>query len=224
MTYALDIAVIIFLILAIIWSIKHGFAGELGGATGWIITLLVSLRFGAFLGDVLAPKLGQIAYLSTFVGFIVLVLVLRFLFSAISRIFENNEMGIVDRFLSGVVGFIKGAFLLSLLLLLLSISPLQQKAQKYIEHSATYPYVHDFSIRMVDVITRFVPQIDSLYQSLLESSSKVSEKAEKEIQKKADEMRKRGAREGENFLKEQSDKAHEKAVDKIKDFSEEVQD
>jgi|GEM_PF-886028 len=223
MMYILDIAIIAFLILAIVWSIRHGFAGELRGSTGWIITLLISLRFGAFLGDVLAPKLGEVAHLSTYVGFIVLVLVLRFIFSAISRIFENNDFGLIDRFFSGLVGFVKGAFLLSIILLVLSTSTFQQKAQKYIKHSVTYPYVHDFSIRMVDVVTRFVPQIDSLYESLVESSSKVPRKAEKEIKKKTEQMRRRGAKESEEFLKEQADKAHEKAVDKIENFSEEVQ-
>lgn len=197
MDYLLDVVIVIVLLLFVMLSIKRGFAAELRGLTGWVIILLISLRFGAWVGDYLSTHMSNLAGISTYVGFILLAAALKLAFIGASQVFESNEMGFIDKLFSGIVGIVKGALLLSIVFILLSSTPLHKETKPYIDKSITYPYLYGFSTEFVNILTRFVPQLDQLYERMMHKSSKIQEQTNETIQEKIKEFRQKSEQEPE---------------------------
>lgn len=196
MDYLLDFAIAMVLLLFIYLSIKRGLAAELKGITGWIIILLLSLKFGALVGDYFSEHVVSISTLGTYVGFIVLAVVLKLFFILICRLFESKESGVFDKIVSGIIGFIKGALLISIVFIILSSTHMQNKIQPYVEQSKSYRYFYGFSTEFVNVLTRFVPQLDNLYDRMLNRSSKIQEDTSETLQEKVEQLRKRSQKQG----------------------------
>ena len=190
MDFILDAGIIILLLLFIALSIKRGFAAELRGFTGWVIIILISLRFGALVGDYFSKHIESISTVSSYVGFIVLVIILKLIFTAAAQMFESNDLALIDKLFSAITGLISGALLLSIVFIILSSTPVQKKVQPYVEKSVTYPYLYGFSTEFVNVLTRFVPQLDTLYERMLNGSSRIEENTSKVIQEKVKQFRK----------------------------------
>ncbi|MDZ7723136.1 MAG: CvpA family protein [candidate division KSB1 bacterium] len=197
MNYILDAVIALVLLLFVLMSIKRGFAAELRGVTGWVIILLLSLRFGALVGDYMAEHIEHISMASTYVGFIVLAVILKLIFMAISQLFESNEFGFLDKLFSGITGLIKGGLLISIVFIILASTPAQEKVQPYIDTSISYRYLYGFSTAFVDVLTRFVPQLETLYERMLDRSSEMQKDTSKTIQEKVETLRKRNTEQKE---------------------------
>lgn len=74
------------------------------------------------LAEILAPSIGSIilTVLSFIILFILFMIVLKILFGFLNNVFDEGILGAVNKLLGGLLGLIKGAVLISLVMLLLS--------------------------------------------------------------------------------------------------------
>lgn len=188
----LDVAIIVILILFGLRSYRNGLGGELLGTIGWIITILIALRFSSQLGDYLSNQFPQIHTLSSYLSFVIILVIIRLLLIGSARLIHEDRKGafnFIFRLTSTAFGFIKGAFFSSIILLLLSISSIQPNVDKLAKNSKTYFSMKIFAIKTVDIIIDIAPEVYSIYVDLAEKSDrneseKVSDPhSEKKIEK-----------------------------------------
>lgn len=102
------------------------------------------------LGEVLSPALSY--YLCVFLGFIVLYVLLRFAFflllKAVQKLFKIKLLGLVDKLLGGVVGFLEGVIFVCIITFVLSVLPLgfAQTASSYISASKVGTFINGINL------------------------------------------------------------------------------
>lgn len=161
----LDLAIVLILVLFCVRSFRGGLQGELLGAVGWILAILIAISFSTFLGSMITDQLPQFAVISNAVAFLFILVVLRFLIGWMVKLFPETSKGFSDvlfKVLSVAAGFFKGAFFTSVFLLLISHSSLQTKLDGQIGKSTLYSPMTDFSKYVVRIIVDKVPNVESI--------------------------------------------------------------
>jgi uncharacterized membrane protein required for colicin V production len=161
----LDLAIVLILVLFCVRSFRGGIQGELLGAVGWILTVLVAISFSDKLGGLITEKLPQFAVISSSVAFIFVLVCLRLIIGWSIKLFPETSTGFADvifKIVSVAAGFFKGAFFTSVFLLLLSQSTFQSKIDSQIGQSTLYSPLSDFSKIFVRFVTEKVPNVKPL--------------------------------------------------------------
>jgi len=172
----LDLAIVLVLVLFCVRSFIGGIQGELLGATGWILAILIAISFSEIFGNIIADKVPQIAVFSSIAAFAFVLLILRLLIGWMVKLAPDSEKGssnLLLRLVSVAMGFFKGAFFTSVFLLLLSQSALQPKLYDEIKDSSLYKPISDFSKHVVRIVTAKVPNV----KPLLDRSAGADEQA-----------------------------------------------
>mgnify|MGYP000979486039 CR=1 FL=1 len=75
------------------------------------------------LAEALAPTLGSVilSVIAFILLFIILIILLKIIFKFLNSIFDDGVLGVVNKLLGGVLGLLKGAVMVSLIMLLLSV-------------------------------------------------------------------------------------------------------
>jgi len=162
----IDIAVLIMLVYFVYRGAQAGLVEELLGITGWVVAVIVALRFGGAAGAYVVERIPLIASISvSIVGFVVTLLVVHLAFRLLTAIFKkavsSDTHSSLDRFFGAAIGFGKGAFYISLLALALQAMPLGEKFTRLREESQLYPHMTKVARIVVDSVVRFIPQIRS---------------------------------------------------------------
>jgi len=162
----IDYVVLVLLIYFVYHGAQAGLMDELLGITGWVVAVIVALRFGGAAGAYVVEKIPLAASISvSIVGFVVTLLVVHLAFRLLStifkKIFNSDTQSSLDRFFGAAIGFVKGAFYISLLALALQSMPLGEKMNQLREGSQLYPHMTKVARIVVDSVVRFVPQIRS---------------------------------------------------------------
>lgn len=165
----IDLVIVIVLVLFCVRSIKVGVKGELVGAIGFIFALIAALWLYKPVADALAKKIPQFEQLAPYISFLVMVVLLRLLIMAVIKQIPESIKGgsaLSLNLLAGAIGFFKGAFFMSVVLLLLSKTDFQSAIDSYAEGSATYPHLKNFAIVIVEFVVNTVPNVESILQKL----------------------------------------------------------
>jgi uncharacterized membrane protein required for colicin V production len=162
----IDFAVLIMLIYFVYRGAQAGLVDELLGITGWVVAVIVALHFGGTAGAYVVEKIPLAASISvSIVGFVVTLFVVHLAFRLLTTIFKkavsSDTQSSLDRFFGAAIGFIKGAFYISLLALALLSMPLGEKFNQLREESQLYPHMTKVARIVVDTVMRFIPQIRS---------------------------------------------------------------
>ncbi len=162
----IDIIVLIILVYFVYQGSRFGMVAEFLGITGWVIAIILALRFGGMVGEYVVTKLPLAVGISaSIIGFIVVLILVRLAFKLLSgglkKMGGSENQSSLDRFLGAAVGFFKGAFFVSLLALALQTMPLGDKVQSLREESVLYPHMTKFARIVVDSVIKFIPQIQS---------------------------------------------------------------
>lgn len=159
---AIDIIIIIGLTYFVYRGAVQGLIGELFGATGWIIATILALRFASWAGKKVGAFIQIPANLVDVAGFVLVLLVVRaviqIILMALKKSLDPKTHDATNKLLGAVIGFAKGAFLVSIFVLALSVIPLGEKMNRYEKESALFPHMAKFARVLLNSVVHFVPQ------------------------------------------------------------------
>lgn len=160
----LDVAMIAGITIFVYAGAKRGMAQEILGLTGWVLALLLAIRFGGRMAAFLLQKAPALPLrVAAILSFLLLLIAVRILCQVFIEIFQklfSPEMhGKIDRLIGAVLGFLKGAFFVSIVVLLTQILPLNDRIRSMQQESALNGHMTRFSRLLVDAVIHFVPQI-----------------------------------------------------------------
>lgn len=169
MKFLVDIVIILILALFCVRSLRTSVASELTGAIGWFVAILAAIGFSDPVGALFAKSVPSLKELSPYLSFLAIVIILRLLFGFLGKLIPEEPKGAVNiilKIIAAAFGFFKGAFFISVILLMISTSSLQSKVDQYTGSSFVYPHIKVFSLKVVTVITEHVPNVEALLKRL----------------------------------------------------------
>lgn len=149
------------IIAALIWFVyqgaKTGMAKELIGLTGWLIAVLVALKYGGWAGATAENLLPAIKIVPTRVsGFIIALLGTHLCFRIfgfmLKKLVGDKGQSFLDKAGGGLIGFIRGAFIISIIALAINSLELGPTMTAYQERSSLYPHMSRFAQLVVDKV------------------------------------------------------------------------
>ncbi len=173
---ALDIIIFITLTFFVYRGAQNGLIGELLGMTGWLLAGLLALRFGGWAAHRINGYLHLSATAADLLGFVAMLLAVRILFQltlvGIKKTVDGKTHDAMNKLLGAVIGFVKGAFLVSIFVLAISYMPLGEKVKDYQNRSALFPHMKKFAQSLLYHVVHFVPQTQPQPAEPLKSSTK----------------------------------------------------
>ena len=170
MKYLVDLGIILILALFIVRSLRSPLASELTGAIGWLFAILAAIGFSDPIGNMLATYVPSFKELTPYLSFLAIVIILRLLLGFLGKLVPEEPKGAVGAILkviAALFGFFKGAFFISVVLLMISTSSgLQSKVDGYTGSSFVYPHIKTFSLSVVNAVTEHVPNVEALLKRL----------------------------------------------------------
>ncbi len=173
----LDAAILLILVLFCLRSFRGGVQGEMLGAMGWIIAVLIAVGFSDKIGAMISGKIPAFETLSPYAAFAVILVGVRLLIGWALKLIPDALKAPIDialKILSVAFGFIKGAFFISVLLLLLSNSSWQNKLKKQTDESRLYKPMTDFSKEVVKIVTENVPNMEDILKKLAANKKNIA--------------------------------------------------
>jgi membrane protein required for colicin V production len=130
----LDIFIICFVLLLVIWNIKKGFIIGLASLLALILGIYAAVHFSNYLDDVLMenlkPSRTWLPFLSFTITFLVVIIAVMFLAKVLEKIVDLVGMGIVNHIFGGIFGLLKSLFILSIAFFILGNVDPQEKLIK----------------------------------------------------------------------------------------------
>ena len=125
-----DYAVLTVLGLSLLWGLLRGFVRELVSMLGWVAAFVFSMLFTQRLAGMMPPSLGPllgslIAFLAIFIGVWV---VSGFIGLVLSKIVQAAGLGWTNRLLGALLGLVRGAIMVLVVVMLAGLTPLPREA------------------------------------------------------------------------------------------------
>ena len=157
-----DGIIIAVLILSAYLGARSGLLRELLGFSGWVIALVIALKFGGEVAELVRDRIPRIDAIAPALAFILLLAAVRLLVHIVlflvRRMLKTDLLTRIDRILGSVVGFLKGALLLSVLALLIVILPLNQNIKDLEKNTVTLHHLSRFARWSVRTVEKIVPE------------------------------------------------------------------
>lgn len=124
-----DYAVLTVLGLSLLWALLRGFVRELVSMAGWVAAFVLSVLFTQTVAGMLPRSLGPLlaslfAFLIIFIGVWV---VSGFVGLVLSRLMRAVGLGWTDRLLGGLLGLVRGAIIVLVVVMLAGLTPLPRE-------------------------------------------------------------------------------------------------
>jgi membrane protein required for colicin V production len=160
----IDILIIAVITIFVYRGAKNGMVNELLGFTGWVLAILLALRFGSRIGRFLAPKLKIIPeQIEGIFGFLVVfgfVLVgFSVLMNFFQKAFDKELQSKVNGFVGALFGFAKGLFFVSVLTLGLHVLPLEKQLRRAEQESVLFSHMTHFAQVITLAMFKAAPQL-----------------------------------------------------------------
>jgi membrane protein required for colicin V production len=166
----IDIAIVITVLLFVFLGTRRGIMSEILGITGWIVAILLSLKFCDQLAPRIAtavPEMGQIsivlAFIILFAGIRLIFYILIFFFK---KMLSSQAQSSMDRIGGFFLGLIHGILFICIIILTLNFFHIGGKIQTIEENSYLYPRLSHFSFSIIEGISKFIPQTKGLMDKL----------------------------------------------------------
>ncbi|NIA30163.1 MAG: hypothetical protein GWP06_09660 [Actinobacteria bacterium] len=210
-----DLVIIIGLIFFVYWGLRKGFKAEMLGFTGWIIALLIGLALADKASSLLGNKIPSIQKVSWILAFFAIIILVRLFLLLIFQRKAKSETASppskLDRFGGAVLGFLEGAFVISVLLIAIAILPIKGNLKQYENRSLLYPHLKDFSVYIVETVAKYVP----LTQKGVDMVLQKFEKEKQNIPTSKDELDKMAADKVTESIQNAGDKLTKEEIRKI---------
>jgi len=121
---SIDIIIGIFLVIGVLQGLRNGFLVELASLIGLVLGVWGAIYFSHFASDLLIKFTDweeQTTNLAAFaITFIVIVILVSLLARALTKVISFAALGMLNRLLGGIFGFLKMAFFASVLILFIN--------------------------------------------------------------------------------------------------------
>ncbi|MFH0764939.1 MAG: CvpA family protein [Calditrichota bacterium] len=187
----LDIIILAALVISIISGIIRGFVREIGSLIGIALGLILAILFGARLAGLMpslgAPEEFRILAYSAFIFILTMILVIM-TFGIIRKALVHGPLKIIDRLFGGLLGLIKGALTIVLVIAVLLASPFAAKIEA---KSHKGPLITHFHAAAKPIARRYFSKMTGIFTPDLPPGVKRPDpKVEKELTNLMDSMRK----------------------------------
>ncbi len=159
-----DIVVLVVLGLGMWRGFQGGAIKEVAQIFGMLVAFMMGLQLMNVVGDIVSEILGVDSSLAPALGFVtvflVLLLIVHFLTKFISYLMKSMKLGFIDKFSGGLLGALKAALVISIVMIPLSEINIPSNEQK--EESALYPAVEAVAPITWSFAKRFWPSAQSI--------------------------------------------------------------
>ncbi len=169
----LDIIILGAIGFFLIKGLFRGFFREVLGFAGLIIALIFATKYMSNVSnwidrvmDVPPSVASLLAYLLIF---FCLFIAFQILAHVLQKLFKYSMLGGLEKLAGGVVGFLKGATIISLLVLFISILPFGRQLIPDTSGSVLFQPMQNFAPTMFNFLTTIVPNSKSFYEELMEN-------------------------------------------------------
>ncbi|MFQ5602792.1 MAG: CvpA family protein [bacterium] len=173
-----------FIILAVViyFTVKglfRGFFQEVLGFLGFIFAFIVATKFMSNAAAAIQSFMKIPPMLTTLLGFLVIffgiVFISHILTHILQKIFRYSALGWFEKLAGGLVGFLKGATIMSLLSIFISMIPFGTTLIPGLKESQLFEPTQRFAPNVFNKIMKIVPDSKSFYGELKESFENFSQ-------------------------------------------------
>ncbi|MFQ5752809.1 MAG: CvpA family protein [bacterium] len=174
----IDFIILAFVTFFFIKGLFRGFFQEVFGLLGLIVALIFATKYMSDAAEQIDSILDIPPTLATLLGFLLIFFSLIFAFQLLThllqKIFKYSLLSWLEKLAGGAVGFLKGATILSLLLLFISIIPFGKQFIPGIKESKLYEPTQNLAPKVFNLIMEIIPDSKSFYAELKESFENLS--------------------------------------------------
>lgn len=137
--HILDIILGIFLLILTLWGVKKGFIASVIQLLGLVIAFIVVSKLGHFVKSWLMNEFNLSEILAVIASyiiiFIVIMIIVRIIIFLMHRFVELLHLKWLNRLLGGLFSLANGILILSILTIILNISPFDKEIRKFTHES-----------------------------------------------------------------------------------------
>ena len=166
-----DIVIILMLVFFTYFGARRGLVNELLGLTGWILSFLVALAACDYPAAILNSKFPKLGMFSTLFSIVAILIIIRIFIqvsaNALQNVMKKKNNSFGDYFGGSLLGFIQGLFLMSVLVLTITIFPFNEAIKSIENQSVLYNHVEKFSVYIVQTVAKYVPKTKTAVDSVV---------------------------------------------------------
>jgi membrane protein required for colicin V production len=161
-----------------IGGLFKGFLNQVFGLLGLILALIFATKYMSNMAELVDKFLNIPPALTTLLGYLIIFVGTIFAFQLLNHFLQKaikvSFLNWVDKTGGGVVGFVKGGVIISLLLLLISIIPFSGGMIPGVKESTLYYPTKNFAPKVFNFVMYVIPNSKSFYGELKETFDKFS--------------------------------------------------
>jgi len=161
-----------------IGGLFKGFLNQVFGLLGLILALIFATKFMSNMAELVDKFLNIPPALTTLLGYLIIFVGTIFAFQLLNHVLQKvvkvSFLSWVDKTGGGVLGFVKGGVIISLLLLLISIIPFSGSMIPGAKESTFYDPAKNFAPKVFNFVMYVIPNSKSFYGELKETFDKFS--------------------------------------------------
>ena len=174
----IDLVILGVLGFYLVRGIFRGFFYEVFGLVGVLAALILATKFmsdgAAWINGFLKIAPGLATVVAFLLIFFAVMLVVQLLIQVFQKLFQYSMLGWFEKLSGGAVGVLKGATLVSLVLLFLTVVPYMNRLVPGLEESKLYRPLRNFAPEVFNFLMEVVPNSNSFYGEVKESLDKLS--------------------------------------------------
>lgn len=194
--HILDIILGVFLLILAIWGIKKGFIASVIQLVGLVVAFVVISKMGHFVKEwlIMEFELSEIiAVIASYILiFIVIMLLVRLIIFMMHRFVEMLHLKWLNRLLGAIFSIINGLLILSILTIILNISPFDKEIRKATEESHVMKVVRSIT----GIVEKSYPGLEKYTDPIKEKIGETINDGKEEIIDQAEEKIIEKAKEG----------------------------
>ena len=158
----IDLVLLIILAIFILRGISKGLFREVFALAGIFVGVIVSINRYAVVGEAINQELPVFSLkLASLIAFVLIFVGIALLGVLLGAVLHSMARRVMGRLLDGgggaLVGLLEGALICSVILLVVSVSPLSGKVSKWTKGSALAPYLMRLGPSIYDGLMRVTP-------------------------------------------------------------------
>ena len=169
----LDITIAAIVAFFLIKGLIRGFFHEVFGVVGLVVALILATKYMSNASGWVNRVLDIPPTASTLLGFLLIFFGLFFAFQLLSyllqKLFKYALLGWLEKLGGALMGFLKGATIVSLVLIFIAMIPFGPQLIPDLDRSKLYRPMQGFAPTIFDWITQFIPNSKSFYGELKEN-------------------------------------------------------
>lgn len=163
-----DMAIYSIMALSCIFAFFRGFVKEILSLIAWIGAAFITVRFFPEASEKLQPHFAKplaaniVATLSLYFGSLIVFAIFNRIIIKVLK--SGTEIGWFDNFLGLAFGALRGAFIISLGYLLITVVIKDENRPEWLEKAKTRPYVEKGALMLANIAPKYVEELSNMQQ------------------------------------------------------------